>query len=397
MKKIPEGWRYGRLDSFLVLQRGFDLTQREAQEGDVPVVSSSGISYYHNVAKVQPPGVVTGRKGKLGDVYFMDVPFWPHDTTLWVKDFRGNEPKFVRLFLQGFNLERFDAATSVPTLNRNNVHKLRVVFPPLEEQERIVEIIDTWAEAIALTEQRIEAARQRKKGLMQRLLTGRVRFPEFVQSQEVQDTRLGTYPKDWAIRHLSDVTEIRFSNVDKKHKSSEQPVLLCNYMDVFNNDYIHNRMEFMKASATEAEIRKFSLKRDDVIITKDSETREEIAEPCVVVEDLENVVCGYHLAILRPKGTIMSGGFLKDVLRSSNVHHQFVRFANGITRFGLTLSAVHSALVPVPPVEEQRKIAAVLQTCDRESELLTQKRDALQRQKKGLMQRLLTGRVRVEV
>ena len=159
MKKIPEGWCYGRLDSFLVLQRGFDLTQRQAQEGNVPVVSSSGISYYHNVAKVQPPGVVTGRKGKLGDVYYMGVPFWPHDTTLWVKDFRGNDPKFVRLFLEGFNLERFDAATSVPTLNRNNVHKLRVVFPPLEEQERIVEIIDTWAEAIA---QRLKSVQPRR-------------------------------------------------------------------------------------------------------------------------------------------------------------------------------------------------------------------------------------------
>ena len=100
MKEIPEGWRLGRIDQFLVLQRGFDLTQREAREGDVPVVSSSGVSYYHNVAKVQPPGVVTGRKGKLGDVYFIDVPFWPHDTTLWVKDFKNNEPKFVTLILR---------------------------------------------------------------------------------------------------------------------------------------------------------------------------------------------------------------------------------------------------------------------------------------------------------
>ena len=110
MKKVPEGWHHGKIDQFLVLQRGFDLTQKEACEGNIPVVSSSGVSYYHNVAKVQPPGVVTGRKGKLGDVYFIDIPFWPHDTTLWVKDFKNNYPKFVKLFLKGLCLEQFDAS-----------------------------------------------------------------------------------------------------------------------------------------------------------------------------------------------------------------------------------------------------------------------------------------------
>jgi type I restriction enzyme S subunit len=281
------------------------------------------------------------------------------------------------------------------TLGQQAFLDLSIPLPPFPEQRKITAILGTWGKAIALTERRIEAAQQRKKALMQRLLTGRVRFSEFVRSRKAQNTRLGTYPEDWTIRRLSDVTEIRSSNVDKKTKPSEKPVLLCNYMDVFNNDYIHNQMEFMEASATKAEIEKFTLKVEDVIITKDSETREEIAEPCVVTEDLENIICGYHLAILRPRRSIISGFFLKDALRSFNIHHQFVKFANGITRFGLTLPAMHSALVPVPPIEEQRKIAAVLQTCDLEINLLTQKLTALQRQKKGLMQQLLTGRTRV--
>ena len=282
-------------------------------------------------------------------------------------------------------------------ISRRNLERIPSLVPPLPEQRKIAEILGAWDKAITLTERRIEAAQQRKKALMQRLLSGHVRFPGFVRSRKAQSIRLGIYPGDWKIRRLSDVTEIRSSNVDKKTKPSEQPVLLCNYMDVFNNDYIHKQIEFMEASATQTEIEKFTLKAEDVIITKDSETREEIAEPCVVTEDLENVICGYHLAVLRPRRNIISGFFLKDALRSFNVHHQFVKFANGITRFGLTLPAVHSVLVPVPPIEEQRKIAAVLQTCDREIDLLIQKLTALQRQKKGLMQRLLTGRVRVNV
>jgi len=216
----------------------------------------------------------------------------------------------------------------------------------------------------------------------------------FHSQQGIVDTKLGMYPQEWSIRRLSDVTDIRVSNVDKKRISGERPVLLCNYMDVLNNDYVHNQIEFMKATATESEMRKFALKAQDVIITKDSETREEIAECCVVIEDLENVVCGYHLAILGPKTDCVSGFFLKDILRSPTVHQQFVKFANGITRFGLTLSAIHGALVPLPPLPEQRKIAEILGTWDKVIALTEQLIAAKQQRKKGLMQQLLTGKRR---
>src|SRR5438552_3827260 len=92
---MPESWTVGRLDSFCVLQRGFDITKDEQIDGHVPVVSSGGIKSYHNVAKVQGPGVVVGRKGTLGSVHYVDGAYWPHDTTLWVKDFRRNDPRFT--------------------------------------------------------------------------------------------------------------------------------------------------------------------------------------------------------------------------------------------------------------------------------------------------------------
>jgi type I restriction enzyme S subunit len=406
-------------NSFVNGPFGSDLLASELQATGVPVIYIRDINdgrYQRRSTVCVSPEKATQLsfcKTVAGDVLLSKVGDPPCEAALYTDDrdaivtqdvirihpSQDTDPRFLVSLLNSDigrrEINRIAIEGTRLRVSLTDLRKVKLPQPTYLEQKRIGDIFEVWDTAIALTERRIEAARQRKKGLMQRLLTGRVRFPEFVRSQKVQSTSLGTYPEDWSIRHLSDVTDIRFSNVDKKRKSFEQPVLLCNYMDVLNNDYIHNHMEFMEASATDAETRKFSLKKDDVIITKDSETREEIAEPCVVVGDLENVVCGYHLAILRPKGSIMSGVFLKDILRSPNVHHQFVRFANGITRFGLNLSAVHNALVPVPPTEEQRKIATVLQACDREIEFLTQKRDALQRQKKGLMQRLLTGRVRV--
>src|SRR3990172_8969637 len=134
---IPTGWRYGKVGDFFVLQRGFDLTEKEAIAGGIPVYSSSCVSYFHNKNVVRGPGVITGRKGKLGRVFYMESDFWPHDTTLWVKDFKGNYPKFIKYFLDSLRLERFDAASSVPTLNRNTVHAVKCVFPPLEEQHKI--------------------------------------------------------------------------------------------------------------------------------------------------------------------------------------------------------------------------------------------------------------------
>jgi type I restriction enzyme S subunit len=127
---------------------------------------------------VAGPGVVTGRKGKLGDVYYIDRPFWPHDTTLWVTDFRGNSEKFAALLLRQMRLERFDAATSVPTLNRNFIHPLPIALPSRPEQERLVAIIEAWDEYLAKESKWLDKLRDLKVGISTDLLTGRVRVPE---------------------------------------------------------------------------------------------------------------------------------------------------------------------------------------------------------------------------
>jgi len=86
---IPEDWEAKDISALCLLQRGFDITESTKSVGDVPVYSSSGLAYFHNEAKVHHPGVVTGRKGILGKVFYIEEPFWPHDTTLWVKDFKS--------------------------------------------------------------------------------------------------------------------------------------------------------------------------------------------------------------------------------------------------------------------------------------------------------------------
>ena len=198
----------------------------------------------------------------------------------------------------------------------------------------------------------------------------------------------------WLRREVQEVADVILSNVDKKTRPSETPVLLCNYTDVLYNDYIHSRIEFMRASASGREIEKFSLHEGDVIITKDSETREDIAETVAVVERLDGVLCGYHLAILRPKQDRVDGRFLAAALKADSTHSQLAAAANGITRFGLTMSALRKVKVCLPPLPEQRKIAEILTTWDEALALLDRRIELARERKKGLMQRLLTGRVR---
>lgn len=171
-------------------------------------------------------------------------------------------------------------------------------------------------------------------------------------------------PERWALRRLKFLSTIQVSNVDKKSVDGEQPVRLCNYVDVYKNDEITPTMEFMDATATDAQIENFSLKQGDVLITKDSESWEDIAVPAVVAADLPGVVCGYHLAHVRPNPDLVDGRYLARCFAARGIAEQFYLAANGITRFGLGKDEITGSWFPLPPIESQRKIATYL---DRET------------------------------
>ena len=137
-----EKWKEARLGRLIKLQRGIDITGASEQTEGFPVFSSGGLSGYSGAAMVKGPGVIVGRKGTLGTVHYSSGDYWPHDTTLWVKEFRGNLPRFVYYYLIHMRLERYDVGAANPTLNRNHVHPVPVSFPDVETQEKIVSFLD---------------------------------------------------------------------------------------------------------------------------------------------------------------------------------------------------------------------------------------------------------------
>ena len=198
---------------------------------------------------------------------------------------------------------------------------------------------------------------------------------------------LGEIPAHWKVRRLKSFTVVQLSNVDKKSTEGQEAVRLCNYTDVYYREHVGPDVEFMPATATKEQVRRFSLRAGDVLITKDSEDWTDIAVPAVVTQDLPGVLCGYHLALIRPDSGC-DGAFLSRALAAIGPRDQYQLSANGITRYGLTGDSIRASVLAFPPLAEQRAIAAFLDgetakidslvaNKERLIELLQEKRTAL--------------------
>src|SRR5690606_6773021 len=188
---------------------------------------------------------------------------------------------------------------------------------------------------------------------------------------------IGEIPTHWEVKRLKYIAEARPSNIDKKSKEGETEVFLCNYLDVYNNDFITAELPFMRSTASFTQIEKFSLREGDVIATKDSESPDDIGIAALVKQDLGNVVCGYHLTHIKPR--TISGGYLFRQFQSDYVRSTFEVLANGITRYALGVDDFNSLKVIVPLSTEQTAIAAYLDRKTAEiDELIESKRRLLE-------------------
>lgn len=210
--------------------------------------------------------------------------------------------------------------------------------------------------------------------------TGLQRFKPYPAYKKSGIEWLGEIPAHWEVKRLKTLASVQLSNVDKKSVEGQESVRLCNYIDVYYNEHITPDLEFMAATATPDQIRRFSLRAGDVLITKDSESWTDIAVPAVVISALPDTLCGYHLALVR-SGPDCDGAFLARAFSAIGPRDQFQIAANGITRFGLGGDAIRTGIFAIPSHSEQQAIANFL---DRE----TTKIDALMLRKERLVELL---------
>ena len=172
--EIPEGWDVGTLENLVVLQRGFDLPKPSRKDGIVPIIAATGVTGFHDEAKVKAPGVVTGRSGTIGEVMYIHEDFWPLNTALWAKEFPKSEPLVAYYLLSSLDLKQFNSGAAVPTLNRNDVHGINVSISPIELQRQFQQVaggMHTHCRKLALT---VDNLRRTRDLLLPRLLSGQI-------------------------------------------------------------------------------------------------------------------------------------------------------------------------------------------------------------------------------
>ena len=195
-------WKPALLKDLVFLQRGFDITKAQQKDGDIPVISSSGPCSWHNEAMAEGPGIVIGRKGTLGSVYYSEGNYWPHDTTLWSKSINGNNPRFVYYALQCMGLERFNVGGANPTLNRNHIHDLPIRLADRATQNEIVSILNPYDDLIENNRRRIALLEEAARMLYREWFV-RFRFPGHEHIKIVDGI-----PEGWERRPISDLADI---------------------------------------------------------------------------------------------------------------------------------------------------------------------------------------------
>ena len=402
---LPEGWRTIRLGDVAQITSGGtpSRTNPDYWGGDIPWVTTGEIGngsiqstgecitkagLRNSAAKMFPAGTLLmamyGQGKTRGQISRLAIDASTNQACAAILPSRSASGDFLfhNLISRYDEIRNLSNDGSQKNLSGGLIKFLPVILPPLPEQRRIAEILSTWDGAIETVEKLIANAAAQKKALMQTLLTGKKRLPGF--------------SGEWATVTLDKAAQIIVSNVDKKSVDTERAVRLCNYMDVYRSDRIDADMDFMAATAADAQIRKFSLRVGDVLITKDSETPDDIAIPSFVGSTAPDLVCGYHLAIIRPKnGT--DGLFLKFYFEHPHTRHFFASRANGATRFGLTIGAIQTAPIALPSFAEQQRIGEVIGAAELEIARLHPIAASLRQEKSALMQQLLTGKRRVKI
>lgn len=196
-------WKKVKLGDFIELHRGYDLTKDSFIKGPYPVVCSTSIMGYHNSYKVKGPGVIIGRSGTLGQVQYIKENYWPHNTSLYVSDFKNNDVLFVRYFLQNIGTDSVGGGSAVPTLNRNHLSILDIVVPPLETQQKIASILSTYDDLIENNRKQIKLLEEAAQRLYKEWFVD-LRFPGYENVAIVDGV-----PEGWRIGTLGEIGEFK--------------------------------------------------------------------------------------------------------------------------------------------------------------------------------------------
>lgn len=368
-------WYERRLGEVCTLQRGFDLPTKQRKQGDYPLISSSGCTDSQAEAKVFGSGVVTGRSGSIGSVFFIEQDFWPLNTTLYIKDFHGNDPRFIFYLLSKFDLKRFASGTGVPTLNRNSVHsELVYVTSKISEQKRIVAILDEVFEgidrAIALAEKNLVNTRELFESYLNAIFTQK--------------------DKGWVQSKLSKVCEKITDGTHQTPKYFETGFVFLSSRNVTTGAIDWDKVKYIDDAQHIAMQKRVSPRLHDILLAKNGTTGVAALVDKDIVFDIY-----VSLALLRPLAAILPR-FMLHFVNSPVAKEQFNKRLKGIGVPNLHLEEIREVTICYPQdlalqesivvkIDEMRSQILRLETIYRK------KIAALKELKQSILQKAFTG------
>jgi type I restriction enzyme S subunit len=356
---LPQGWNSVSFFDFCVLQRGYDLPLAQAKAGPYPVITSAGVAMHHAEFKARGPGVVTGRSGSIGRVFYIESSYWPHNTALFVKDFKGNEPRFVYYFLRGFDTTRYSASTAVPTLNRNNLREIFVNVPPLAEQRRIVAKLENLFESLSVSQERMERIPLLLKRFRQSILaaacSGRLTVEKREPSTSSNDENDSELPRGWKTVCIGDViTDLKYGTAQKcSYEKRGTPVLRI--PNVANGVIDRSDLKFAVLPTNERE--NLKLHPGDILVIRSNGSVSLVGRSAVVHEPERDFAYAGYLIRLRPDRTIIDPEFLNLVLSSYDIRLQIeleARSTSGVNN--INSEELRSLRFKLPTLVEQQEI-----------------------------------------
>jgi type I restriction enzyme S subunit len=383
--KIPKDWEIVDVGDILSLEYGKGLPERERISGEYPVVGSNGIVGYHNKALIKGPGIVIGRKGTIGAVSWVERDFWPIDTTYFVKLKKdGVDLKWLYYVLIKLDLPKLHLSDVVPGLKREIAYSLKIPFPSsLKEQRAIAGVLGVVDSVIAKTDEIIAKTERLKKGLMQRLLTRGIGHKEF------KETEIGKIPKTWQVVKIEDVAETTSGGTPNRSKKEYYGGTIP---WVKSGELKDNTIYDTEEKITELGLRNSAAKilpRGTLLVAMYGAT---VGKTAILgIEATTNqAVC----AIL-PKDNRLNLKFLQYYIIF--VRNRWILQSSGGAQPNISQEIIKTSKIPLPDPQEQKKIATILSIIDEKLEVERKEKAGLKKIKNGLMDLLLTGKVRVKV
>jgi|APSaa5957512535_1039671.scaffolds.fasta_scaffold49134_2 type I restriction enzyme, S subunit len=396
--EIPEEWEVEKFRTKIKMEYGSGLTEDKRDNLKNPVYGSGGLIGLHSKPKVKGSGIIVARKGSLGNVFFEKDDFFPIDTVYYItqKETELNL-KFLFYYLLHMKLENLRIVTSKPGISREDVYSYRILSIPLPEQQKITTILSNVDNLIESTGKVITHSKKVKTGLMQKLLTrgiGHTKFKKVNFGRHFIDYDI---PEEWKIYRLGNHATVHgrigWKNLRSNEYLEEGFLMLSVWSLVETASFGINYTEGIKrlSKFRYDESPEIQLQNNDILIAKDGD----IGRIGYIKNLPEPATVNSHVVPVRVTDKIINPEFLYWFFKSKPFQTYCKAFTSGTTIPLFTQKDLRNCIIPIPKKEEQDKIVIVLSNIDAQIDSQTQYKEKLEQLKKSLMQKLLTGEVRV--